>query len=241
MQNRLGRVRCTHEITRAARRAQGNLIRQTNPSRRAMSFSEHFLGKPIGALDFLADIEPFVRKEEPESQTLEYKSAGSPLSEHGDVISAFLNSGGGLLIIGAPREVEIVLDGGRQGRVCRGDFTPLSEIAKADARRSLLSKITPLPSSVLVSPVRCAGGCVIVVDVESSNYPPHQHDGAYWIRLDGETRKAPHALVESLFLQRRGPNLECRVEILHAGLAEEGSRVNWRDRWDISLRVVLFN
>src|SRR5882672_639993 len=101
MQNRLGRVRCTHEITRAARRAQGNLIRQTNPSRRAMSFSEHFLGKPIGALDFVADIEPFVRKEEPESQNLEYKSLGGRRIINKKVISAFLHAGVSRLIIGA--------------------------------------------------------------------------------------------------------------------------------------------
>jgi len=207
----------------------------------AMSFSEHFFGKPIGALEFVSDLEPFVRKEAPESQNLEYKSRGSLLSEHGDVISAFLNSGGGLLIVGAPREVEVLLEGGKKARVCRGPFTPLPEISKNDARRSLLSKVTPLPSGVLLNPVRCEGGCVIVVDVDSSEYPPHQHDGTYWVRLDGETRRATHALVESLFLQRRGPNLECRLEILHCRLVDDGSASNWRDRWDLSLRIVLVN
>lgn len=43
-----------------------------------MTFSEYFFGKPIDALEFNRDLEPFVQKEEPESQTLEYKSEGSP-------------------------------------------------------------------------------------------------------------------------------------------------------------------
>lgn len=204
-----------------------------------MTFSEHFLGKSIESIGFVSDIEPFIRKEEPESQTLEYKSAGSPLSEHGDVISAFLNSGGGLLIVGSPREVDVALDGGRKARVCRGPFTPLREISKDDAHRSLLSKVSPIPSSVLVNPVRCDGGCVIVVEVCSSSYPPHQHDWTYWIRLDGETRKAPHALVESLFLQRRGPNMECECVIKRLGTMS--SPQPFVDYWELELQLRLTN
>jgi hypothetical protein len=207
-----------------------------------MGFADHYFGKPIASLDFAADVEPFIRRELPEGQGLEYKSSsGSPISGHGDVISAFLNSGGGLLIIGTPQEVEMTLDGGRKARVCRGSFTPLAEISKDDVHRSLLSKVTPIPSSVLVNPVRCNGGCVIVVDVESSNYPPHQHDGTYWIRLDGETRRAPHALVESLFLQRRGPSLECRLEVLWSRLTDGGRTNDFRDQWNLRLRLTLVN
>ncbi len=203
-----------------------------------MTFAAYYMGKPIEALEFASDLEPFIRKEEPESQTLEYKSAGSPLSEHGNVISAFLNSGGGLLILGAPREVDLPLEGGRTSRVCRGPFTPLQPISKDDARRSLISKISPLPVGVLVGSVPCEGGCVVVVDVETSTYPPHQHDGTYWIRLDGETRRAPHALVESLFLQRRGPNLECQVVVIRSRPVNSPDRL---DRFELDLRLVLMN
>ena len=206
-----------------------------------MTFSEHHLGKSIETLDFDVDIEPFIRREIPEGQNMEYKSLGSPLWEHGDVISAYLNSGGGLLIIGTPIEVEITLPGGRKARVCRGPFTPLPAISKDDARRSLISKVSPLPAGVLVNPVPCVGGCVLVVDVSSSDYPPHQNDGTYWIRLDGETRRAPHALVESLFLQRRGPNLECRLEISDCRMADDRKPSDFKDRWDIRLKVVLIN
>ena len=146
-----------------------------------------------------------------------------------------------MLIIGAPREIDLPLEGGRKARVCRGPFTPLPEISKDDAHRSLLSKVTPLPSGVRVNPVRCAGGCVVLVDVDSSNYPPHQHDRTYWIRLDGETRKAPHALVESLFLQRRGPNLELNTVISGCRFAESRGPGDYHRRFDLDLRFVLMN
>jgi hypothetical protein len=205
-----------------------------------LPFSEYYLGKTVDALDS-EDLRQFVLKEEPESQNLEYKSDGTRLSAHGEAISAFLNSGGGLLIVGAPEEKEKTLDSGRKVRVCRGDLRPLPDIAKDDAHRSLLSKISPIPAGVRVQPVKCDGGCVLVVDVESSSYPPHQHDGSYWIRLDGETRRAPHALIESLFLQRRGPNLECRLEILWSRMPKEPDPSGWRDRWDFRLRLLLIN
>jgi hypothetical protein len=79
-------------------------------------------------------------------------------------------------------------------------------------------------------------GGVILVDVQKSYYPPHQYDNAYFVRLDAETRKAPHAFVEALFLRREGPNLECRAEI-------EGWKPDYsprrRDAWDNRIETIL--
>jgi hypothetical protein len=201
-----------------------------------LRFSKLYLGGSIEDLTF-DSIEQFILKEEPESQTLEYKSDGSRLSEYGEVISAFLNTGGGLVIIGAPREVQKDLGDGRKAKVCRGTFNPLVALSKDDAQRSLLSKVSPIPDAVRVQPILCEGGCVLIVDVERSSYPPHQFDSAYFIRLDGETKMAPHALVESLFLQRRGPNLECQViPIRRPSILHEVEPETWAI--DLTVRVL---
>jgi hypothetical protein len=205
-----------------------------------LSFSELYLGKPVDAVE-LNDLREFIAKEEPESQTLEYKSDGTKLSEHGDQISAFLNSGGGLLVIGAPEEKAKELPGGRKVKICQGKFHPFPAIAKDDAHRSLLSKVSPIPAGVRIALIPCDGGNVLVADIEASAYPPHQYDGAYWLRLDGETRKAPHALVESLFLQRRGPRLEASAEFVACEISRNSPRTGLHRYWDFRLRVTAVN
>jgi predicted HTH transcriptional regulator len=174
-----------------------------------MNFSQYYFGKDITTLNAASDIEPFFKKEIPEGQTIEYKSGGINLDKCGETLSAFLNTNGGLLIVGAPKTKERELPGGKKERFCDGPVIPIAgELSKDDAARSLLSKVQPIPSGVKFQPLKYGDGkSLLIVEVDRSEYPPHQYDGAYYIRLDGETRKAPNAFVEALFLQRRGPNL----------------------------------
>jgi hypothetical protein len=203
------------------------------------TFSELYLRRVIDDLRFDRDIEPFFGARIPEGETLEYKSGGGDLADHGDVIASFLNTSGGLLIVGTPQEATITLPNGKRQKICEGDFHPVPLTAKEDALRKLIGKIEPLPSGVRVQPVQCPEGCVLVVEVAQSQYPPHQFDHAYWVRLDGETRRAPHGFVEALFLRRRGPILACRVIVDR--LRRVPSNHGNVDAFDIALSVVVTN
>lgn len=204
-----------------------------------MSFIYYYLHKPAPQVTFL-DVQCLISSEIPESQTLEYKSGRIDLAECGETISAFLNTDGGLLVIGTPQTESVRDPGGRSRRICRGEFRPISPIPdKDDAHRKLLSRILPLPAGVAIRVVPVeADGAVLLIDVPKSSYPPHQFENSYFLRLDGETRKAPQALVEALFLQRRGPNLQCNV------VAENVRPIESRDRddqFEVSLRINVVN
>ena len=204
-----------------------------------MSFVAHYFDKTVGDLEF-SEIQRLVETNTPESQTLEFKSGEVRFADCGKTISAFLNTDGGLLLIGMPRTETIDLDDGGRARLCRGEFHLVEPAPdKDDAHRRLLSRIQPIPTGVAVHIVPSGDvGAVVSVDVAKSHYPPHQYDNAYYVRLDGETRKAPQAFVEALFLQRRGPNLECRV------IAERIRPVDSdddNDRFDVRLRFEVVN
>lgn len=129
-------------------------------------------------------------------------------NKHKETITAFLNTGGGVLWIGAPEEV--LIDPKDPQGPKRFDRVPIGHrsIEKDDLRNRLLAKIEPLPTGIKLKQVQMDDGKYsTVVEVQQSEYPPHQFNGTYYIRLDGETRKAPHALVEALFYRRRGPFL----------------------------------
>jgi len=203
-----------------------------------MSFVQHYLGKPASEVTF-QDLESLVSAEVPESQTIEYKSGRIDLVECGEDISAFLNTDGGLLVIGAPQTENVQDPNGRRRRICRGQYRPISPIPdKDDAHRKLLSRILPLPAGVAIRVVPATDdGAVLLVDVPKSSYPPHQFENSYFVRLDGETRKAPQALVEALFLQRKGPNLQCDVvaDVLPIDSKDHD------DRFKVNLRIVVVN
>jgi hypothetical protein len=204
-----------------------------------MSFIHYYLRKPAPQVTF-EDLQRLVSAEVPESQTLEYKSGRIDLAECGETISAFLNTGGGLLVIGAPQTESVQDPSGRRRRICRGEFRPISPVPdKDDAHRKLLSRILPLPAGVAIRVVLAAAdGAVLLVDVPKSSYPPHQFENSYFVRLDGETRKAPQAFVEALFLQRRGPNLQCNVVAENVRPIESRDR---DDRFEVTLRINVVN
>jgi hypothetical protein len=204
-----------------------------------MSFIDYYLRKPAPEVTF-DDLQRLVSAEVPESQTLEYKSGRIDLAECGETISAFLNTDGGLLVIGAPQTENVQEPGGRRRRICRGQFRPINPIPdKDDAHRKLLSRILPLPAGVTIRVVPTAvDSAILLVDVPKSSYPPHQFENSYFVRLDGETRKAPQALVEALFLQRRGPNLQCNVVAENVRPIES---IDQDDRFEVTLRINVVN
>lgn len=184
-----------------------------------MSFSSHYFGKPVDKVTF-DDIKKLIEAECEESQHIEFKSGidfekkkSINLATLGDTISAFLNTGGGLLIIGTPRTKRRKRSDGRSFLQFEEEFQFLDPLPEQnDAERKLFDEIEPIPSGVIVHRIEKENGKgMILAEIQKSLYPPHQYKGTYFLRLDHETKAAPHALVEALFLQRRGPNLECVI------------------------------
>lgn len=169
----------------------------------------------------ISDIENFFYKEQVENDKLEFKSAvdgnsttGRPQVKESEVlkkimntICGFLNSEGGVLIWGAP-EGQLPVAGGNE-KIHKGNLTPVKMILEKDQLINKLSDIiNPTPNKIRFNSFAVTQGYVYVFEVEKSEYAPHQIDGTYYLRLDAQTRPAPHQYVEALIKKARVANLE---------------------------------
>ncbi|MBD2751996.1 AlbA family DNA-binding domain-containing protein [Spirosoma validum] len=177
----------------------------------ASSFAQNQFGKSIDQVT-ASDLISFFSEERDESLTLEFKSFSQ---REGDIkhkenailktICGFLNSNGGLLIWGAPEEVK-----NTNGQKVFADH--LSPVEKRYTRDDLISKIsnriTPFAASVQVEPIEVEHGkFVYLIEVPESSAKPHQFDNIYYMRLDGQTKVAPHYVIDALFKQIKFPSL----------------------------------
>ncbi|MBV6440988.1 MAG: ATP-binding protein [Haliscomenobacteraceae bacterium CHB4] len=173
--------------------------------------TENILGRKIEDID-AADLVEYFTTGRKESDLLEFKSIVGPLDKQKVMrtICAFLNSSGGVIVWGAPVEVTE-----NKEKVVKGALTPTTEHLKKDSFiTSLSDKTVPVPANVRFQPVEVEPGkFVYVIEVLASNTKPHQYDHRYWMRLDGQTREAPHHYIEALFRQVKYPNLEGYLRI----------------------------
>lgn len=187
------------------------------------------------------DVENFFLEEREENETLEFKSGSNELtdatfntqleSKITRSIASFLNSSGGILIWGSPRERQIV---GRKEKVCQGELNPLNVARTKD---QLINKITwdisYLPIGINVKRLEREGQYLYIFEVTESESKPHQYKGNYPIRLDGQTQNAPHYLVDALFKQVKLPDIE--------GYLKFENISNFDNLLLVSLSVGLFN
>jgi hypothetical protein len=126
-------------------------------------------------------------------------------------ICAFLNSGGGILIWGAPlgRAVE-----GRKEKIFQGELSPITHRIEKDSYINKISdSITPMPNNVMVFPLESEGRFICLFEVQDSEYSPHQFKNNYHMRLDGQTRIAPHHYIEALFRKITYPHLKGFIKL----------------------------
>lgn len=111
-------------------------------------------------------------------------------------VCAMLNSEGGIVIWGAPTETKDV--NGNTAAV--GPLTPFNSPLDRDRLINILSSsIIPMPVGIRVQRLQNENHeSVFVIEVEKSPEKPHQFDNRYYIRLDGQTRIAPHYLISAL-------------------------------------------
>jgi len=176
-----------------------------------MSFSERLLGKPLRSLTY-KDVDDYFKTARTESDLMEFKSF-SPRSKPEERwkgickgVCAMLNSTGGILIWGAPLETAAP---GKRGGLYQGELTDIDPSFDKDMIVSRISSsVIPLASGFQVQVLESGNGQrVCVIEVESSFYGPHQCEDKYYMRLDGQSRPAPHHYIEALFKRVTYPNL----------------------------------
>lgn len=177
-----------------------------------MNFSKAIFKKEIYEIS-LEEIITFFSVEREETAYLEFKSGGVEIDHICSEICAFLNTEGGLLIIGAPKEKRT---SNKDKTVCIGDLIPSKIFKNKDILLSkVTSRISPPPNNIKIQELEYSGGKVFIIEVAQSLTPPHQFnsEGKYYIRLEGEAKPAPHGLVEALFFKRQRPDLNAEILI----------------------------
>jgi len=200
------------------------------------NYSQQYFGKNLDDLTF-QDIADFFAEEKEESDKIEFKAFHPDFGNfnknlEGVIrgICAFLNSNGGILIWGAPLGQKV------DDRVIfKGDLSPVTEFKEKDSLISKVSdSITPLPVNINVQILEKDGGYLYIFETQISTYSPHQYKNTYWARLDGQTKPAPHYLVEALFKKISYPNIEAYINFNKFGTLQNG-------KCYLDIAILMFN
>lgn len=120
-------------------------------------------------------------------------------------ICGFLNSDGGILILGAPKGKKIA---DRKEKEFCGELALIDVLYEKDAFISRATdSITPAPKGILFHRIEKEKKFAYIIDVPKSEYSPHQFQDTYYMRIDGQTKPAPHHYIEALMKKITFPNL----------------------------------
>lgn len=158
----------------------------------------------------ISDLEEYFAIEQSETSLLEFKSGDVEIDKINREVCAFLNTEGGLLIIGAPREQK-----GGSG-TCTGSLTPTTKYKSVDSIiQSLATGISPSPIGIKGKHLDTGNGMIHILEIAQSINPPHQvsNEGKYYIRFERQAKPAPHGIVEALFNKRQKPLLDLQVAV----------------------------
>jgi predicted HTH transcriptional regulator len=168
-------------------------------------FCNSLLGKDIYDIKE-NDLINFFKNEQEETNTLEFKSGDVEIQKLCKEICAFLNTEGGLIIIGTPTEKKKNI-GKNTYNICQGKLTSSRFSDKDWLYKKIYSRITPVPTNLKIQEIKNERSKYFVIEVNQSSNPPHQLDaeGRYYIRIEREAKPAPHGIVEALFNRRQKP------------------------------------
>jgi hypothetical protein len=204
------------------------------------TLSESIFGKSVGDLTY-NDLVTFFATDHGESNTIEFKAYSPTFGNFNQnikgiirAICGLLNSDGGVVIWGAPLGVE---DPGTKEKKFVGALAPVPDYKEKDWMINKISdSITPLPTGIQIAVLQNSSTeNVYVIEVPPSPYKPHQFDNTYFVRLDGQTKPAPHYFIEALFRRISYPNIEGYVKFEKAGLIQNPSL------YYLTISVYLFN
>ena len=150
-----------------------------------------------------------------ETSVLEFKSGQIKINAIFKEICAFLNTEGGMIIIGSPKERKIQRSGKFARRVCQGNLIPSGFRDKKWINGLIAANIVPYPEDIRIHQITDEEGNYFLIEVPQSQNPPHQflNDGRYYIRLEKEAKPAPHGIVQALFYKRIKAQLEGELSI----------------------------
>lgn len=181
-----------------------------------MKYSNVIFGKDLYNLTYL-DLEDFFSTQKEENLNLEFKSyvpQGGYRDKENAIkksVCALLNSEGGIVIWGAP--IETRDPNGNTTAI--GRLTPFNEGLDRDRLINILSSsLIPMPIGIRVQFLNDGNdNFIVVIEVEKSIERPHQYDNRYYIRLDGQTRVAPHYLIKALIQSKDFPVLRGHIRL----------------------------
>ncbi len=183
-----------------------------------MEFSKLLFNKTLYQLEFTDIMNYFLIRRE-ESLNLEFKS----FAPQGDytkkeeaikkAVCGLLNSEGGIIIWGAPVEVKDE----KGNTMATGNLTPFdSNLDKDRLVNILTSSITPMPIGIKVQVLKDGNNhSIFIIEVQKSIERPHQFDNRYYVRLDGQTRIAPHYLISALMKSSNYPVIRGHIKLKH--------------------------
>jgi hypothetical protein len=181
-----------------------------------MKHSQILFNKDLYDLTFV-DVSDFFNTVKEESLNLEFKSfpqQGDYASKEAAVkkaVCGLLNSEGGIIIWGAPTETKHA----NGNTTAIGPLTPFTSPLDRDRMINILSStISPMPVGIRVQVLKNANDeSIFVIEVEKSIERPHQYDNRYYVRLDGQTRIAPHYLISALMKSTDFPVLRGHIRL----------------------------
>lgn len=178
-----------------------------------ISYCKRFFSKELIDLNY-SDIVDYFKIEREESDKIEFKSYETEIEEkfkekeNGVIrtICALLNSEGGIVIWGAPKGKSI---DGKKEKIFMGELSPCEKLIENDFFINRITDlITPSPKGVRFQKLENKNKFIYVIEVDKSIYSPHQFRNIYYMRIDGQTRPAPHHYIEALFKKITYPRLE---------------------------------
>jgi hypothetical protein len=128
-------------------------------------------------------------------------------------VCSFLNSEGGILIYGAPREDKRNPENPENFKL---KPYPVGLLGDHDSIiRKIADGITPMPVGIRLNEVEVEGGIVAIFEIQDSQSKPHQTENIYQIRIDGQKKPAPHYLIQALMRQITFPDLKAFIRPLN--------------------------
>jgi hypothetical protein len=179
--------------------------------------AEQIFRKPFQDIS-LEDVREYFKEEREETPVLEFKSGGTNAKDIIREMNAFLNTEGGLLIVGAPKELRV--PDGVERKICTGDLDLCKTIKdKASLLQQIVTSIVPFPNGIRISELTTANGTVFLIEVSQSMLRPHQlaGEGRYYIRVGTSAMPAPHSVLKTLFHSSRVPHLILDIDVQSSG------------------------
>lgn len=176
------------------------------------------------------DLKDFFSSPQEETSILEFKSGQVEIEDLYKEIAAFLNTEGGLIIVGAPKETKV--DVGKNKIIrCQGELTYSKFRNKDWLSQKIATNIAPSPAGIKIVEFHLESGAVFLIDIKQSITPPHQvsSEGRYYIRMESEAKPAPHGLVQALFDKRSKPQLYAKLKIEKGNDLEDYALVSFHN------------